>query len=175
MKYNAYKLNDNLFTFWFRFLSEASPLFEQGFYELVYDEIIHPDVQHYVSCTFEDICIQYLKRINGKGILPITFYNIGRWWGNNKIEKRQEEIDIMATDNKDSAIFGECKWTANPVDLSILNNLVQKSKQLPYGKKYYMLFSKSGFTNEVIEVTKENPDIFCFSLEDVELLLRSIN
>lgn len=77
------------------------------------------------------------------------FGRIGRWWGNNPEKKRQEEIDILAVD-EENAIFGECKWKNEPIGIGVLDELVQKSLLFNhYKNKYYMLFSKSGFTKEL--------------------------
>ena len=52
----------------------------------------------------------------------------------------------------ENAIFGECKWKNEPVGIVVLNELIEKSKLFKqYKNKYYMLFSKSGFTRELEE------------------------
>ena len=38
-------------------------------------------------------------------------------------EKRQAEIDILAEQDKNTALFGECKWTNEKVDLGVLETL----------------------------------------------------
>lgn len=68
---------------------------------------------------FEDICIQYMIRRNKTLSLPIMFNQIGRWWGNNPYERRQEEIDIIAK-SEESVIFGECEWENELIDLEKL-------------------------------------------------------
>ena len=45
------------------------------------------------------------------GNSPVEFSELGRWWGNDPIEKKQTEIDIMGEQDKQTALFGECKWT----------------------------------------------------------------
>ena len=51
----------------------------------------------------------------------------------------------MGTD-KDSALFAECKWTNEKVDLGILETLVERSDLFKFKKKHFYLFAKSGFT-----------------------------
>lgn len=118
-----------------------------GLSDIVYDKAIAPQLSNYMGQIFEQICTQYLIRENAKMALPFLFGRIGRWWGNNPDKKRQEEIDIIAVD-EDNAILGECKWRNEPVGIGVLNELAEKSKVFKQFKnKYYMLFSKSGFTN----------------------------
>ncbi len=62
----------------------------------------------------------------------------------------KEEIDIVAFDEKNIA-FIECKWTNKSVGLSVLNRLKEKSMLVNSSslKKYFILFSKSGFSNSL--------------------------
>ena len=164
---SIYKIKDNLFKFWFRFLSDAKPLIEQELYNEVYDNMIEPFLSQYAGSIFEEVCIQYLKKQNGKKILPFTFFEIGRWWGTNKIKKFEEEIDILAIDNKSNALIGECKWRNEKVDIGSVRNLIEKGSLLPYENKYYVLFSKSGFTDAVTAFVKNHPEMLCFELNQI--------
>ena len=108
-------------------MSNTTPLIEQKMYGTVFNDLIEPFLSQYISQIFEEVCIQFLERINGKEILPFTFYDIGRWWGSNRIKRREEEIDILAYDNKGNAMIGECKWRSEPADMEVLNTLIEKS------------------------------------------------
>lgn len=108
-----------------------------------------------------------MKHLNRKMKLPFDFENIGRWWGNNPLRKREEEIDILAY-NRESAVFGECKWRNEPVNIGIVNSLIEKSSILSYENKYYVLCSKCGFTDDVIKFAKSVENVFLFSLNDIE-------
>lgn len=80
---------------------------------------------------------------------------MGRWWGNDPIEKAQTEIDILGEQDKTTALFGECKWTNEKVDLGVLETLLHRSRLFPYSKVHYFLFSKSGFTKGCMEKASE--------------------
>jgi len=148
-----YRLSDNLFKFWYRFIFHNIGLTEQDESEFLYDSIIDADWSEYIGKNiFECICKQYLWKCNKKRLLPFVFSNIGRWWGNNPEKKRQEEIDIVAVNNKCEALFCECKWKNEQIGTSILEDLKEKSKLLSkYLPQKYILFSKAGFTNILIE------------------------
>ncbi len=74
----------------------------------------------YMGSVFEDICKQYLWKALKEGKTEVGFKNIGRWWGTNPKTRAQEEIDIMGEDlSENSALFAECKWTNEKVDLSV--------------------------------------------------------
>lgn len=52
----------------------------------------------------------------------------------------------MGEQDKDTAIFGECKWTNENVDVGILETLKTRSELFNYRSVQYYLFSKKGFT-----------------------------
>ncbi|WP_077369598.1 ATP-binding protein [Anaerosalibacter sp. Marseille-P3206] len=153
-----YSIKDPLFRFWYRFIFNNIGLIEQEMIDYVYEEKISPQLNDFLGNTFESICVDILKSKNKSMELPFVFENIGRWWGNNPIMKREEEIDILAI-SKDNALIGECKWRNQLLDMSVVNSLIEKSQALRYKNKYYVFFSKSGFTEEVISFSKHNKKI----------------
>ncbi len=161
-----YKLSDNMFRFWYRFVIDNNMNIEAGMKDYVYDERILPNMSDYMGHIFEDICIQYLCRKNKEFKLPFVFDRIGRWWGNNPIEKRQEEIDIVAYSGK-TAIFGECKWK-DTVGTDVLTALSAKAKIFSqFNKKHYYLFAKGGFSTDLIDLAKTSADIVLVDLNEI--------
>lgn len=154
-KKSIYSINDNMFRFWYRFVPENASMIARGAADLVYQRIA-PHLPEYMGKVFEEICKQYLWKLLLNEKSPVEFQSLGRWWGNDPIHKCQTEIDIMGEQDKDTALFAECKWTAEKVDLSILETLTVRSNLFPYLNKHFFLFSKSGFTqgcvNKAIEL-----------------------
>ena len=101
--------------------------------------------------------------------LPFPAGEFARWWGNNPKKKRQEEIDLMA-ENGSEAIFGECKWRNEPVDVDILETLQERSGLFHYQKQSYMIFSKSGFTEKLKLREQEEENVRLISFEDMNQL-----
>lgn len=155
---SIYLLEDQMFRFWYKFIPTNMSSIATGLSDIVYEKAIAPQLSDYMGQIFEQMCTQYLMKENAKPALPFVFGRIGRWWGNNPVQKRQEEIDILAVDEK-NAIFGECKWKNEPIGIGVLNELIKKSENFKqYKNKYYMLFSKAGFTKELKDavVSMEN-------------------
>lgn len=144
-----YSIEDNMFRFWYRFVPGNTSLISRGAADLAYSRIA-PELSAYMGGVFEEICKQYLWRLLLAGKCAVSFTELGRWWGTNPKTRTQEEIDIMGTD-KDSALFGECKWTNDKVDLGVLETLVERSSLFHFGKTHFYLFSKSGFTKGCID------------------------
>ena len=97
----------------------------------------------------------------------MEFTSLGRWWGNDPIEKAQTEIDILGEQDKMTALFGECKWTNEKVDLGVLETLLRRSHLFQYSRVHYFLFSKSGFTKGCMERAGELGNVALVSYEDM--------
>ncbi len=73
-------------------------------------------------------------------------------------------IDIMAIDEEEkNVLLGEVKWQKKPVGIKILVELrekVERIKTLSAFRKYFLLISKSGFTQAVQEMAGENVLLF---------------
>ena len=161
---SVYSIEDNMFRFWYRFVLENNSIIARGAADLVYKRI-EPQLSDYMGKIFEEICKQYLWKQLLSGNCLVEFSSLGRWWGNDPNEKSQTEIDIMGEQDKNTALFAECKWTNEKVDLGVLETLVKRSNLFPYKTKHYYLFSKSGFTKGCIDKAIElgNVSLVCYS------------
>ena len=140
-----YSVADNMFRFWYRFVPGNASVISRGAADLAYRRI-DPVLSDYMWAVFEEICKQYLWKLLLERKCAVDFTDIGRWWGTNPRTRQQVEIDIMGEEDKDTALFAECKWRNEKVDMEVLETLVERSKLFHYQKKHYYLFSKSGFT-----------------------------
>lgn len=163
---SVYSIEDNMFRFWHRFVLENNSVIARGATELVYKRI-EPQLSDYMGKVFEDICKQYLWKRLLAGECPVEFTSLGRWWGNDPIEKSQAEIDIIGEQDKATALFGECKWTNDKVDIGILETLVKRSRLFSYKKIYFYLFSKSGFTKGCIDEAKKMGNVTLVSYAEM--------
>jgi len=165
-KKSIYLLNDMMFRFWYRFVFPNMSSIVSGLGRAVYEAEVSGELSAYMGLVFEDICRQYLVEEAKKDKLPFLPGDIGRWWGNNPHEKRQEEIDIM-TFRKDRALFCECKWTNSPVDAPVFSDLKRKAELFSYGEKWLYIFSKSGFTPKLISDARGYENVKLVSLDDM--------
>lgn len=147
---SIYSIDDNMFRFWYRFVPENHSMIGRGAADLAYKRIA-PYLSDYMGKVFEEICKQYLWRLLLSGESPVQFKELGRWWGTDPFTRSQTEIDIMGEQDKDTALFGECKWTNEKVDVGVLETLIRRSKIFHYSKIHLYLFSKNGFTKGCVE------------------------
>ena len=161
-----YSLNDNMFLFWYRFVRPNISGIMRGVGDNIYNTLVKAQINDFMGGVFEEICQQYLYRPDIYDTLPFPIGNIGRWWGNNPKERRQEEIDLMSV-QEECVLFGECKWRNVPMDKDMLNTLMERGQLFHFEKKYYYLFSKSGFTQNVRAYAAGRQDVMLVAFEDM--------
>lgn len=145
-----YTIEDNMFRFWYRFIPINVSLIQNGMADRAYRRI-EKHIPDFMGQVFEDICKQWLWRENAKGRLPLEFVNLGRWWGNDPIKRQEIEIDILAYEDPDNALFGECKWTNEKVGVDVLETLIDRTRLFHYQNNHLYLFAKRGFTSGCLE------------------------
>lgn len=162
-----YRISDNMYRFWFAILNPNAALILNNGGDIIWNRI-QPIIPNYMGSIFEDICKQYLLRQLVQGKLPLIFSSIGRWWGNDPLNKTEVEIDLVAEQDRDNAIFAECKWTNEKVDAKILDKLDDLSRRLfHYQNRHLYIFSKSGFTDGCVERAKSFPSVHLVSFEEM--------
>ncbi len=163
-----YGISDFMFRFWYRYVFSNRTLVETGAQEALWKKRIEPDYNDYMGIIFEKICREYLMNQNAQGNLPILFTSIGRWWGTDPATHTQIEIDLIVNEGKDYLIC-ECKWRNEKLDLAVLKKLQKKAEvfRKDRGNTWYVLFSKSGFTDAVLEAAKQDEKIIHVDMEKI--------
>ena len=167
---SIYSIDDNMFRFWYRFIPEYSSVIARGAADMAYRRM-EPHLSDYMGNVFEEICKQYLWKLLLDGKSPVEFKELGRWWGTDPSAHSQAEIDIMGDQDKDTALFGECKWTNEKVEVGVLEKLAGRSKLFHYHKVYLYLFAKSGFTKGCIDKAKGLGNAMLVTYSDIQDLL----
>jgi uncharacterized protein len=166
----VYKISDNCFNFWYRFVFLNKPGIEQGIGDIILKNEVVPLISNYIGKpSFEEICKQYILRLNKNEKLPLLSTNFGSWWGVDKIEKKQSDIDIVAENKFNKQIlFGECKWRNNINHVDEINKLLNKNHLIPnYKEYYYMFFSKIPYSNKSKKLEKDFENLKLVVLDDL--------
>lgn len=162
-----YLLSDGIFRFWYKFIPSNIALIQQGKNEIAYN-IISEQLPAYTGFIFEDICKEYLWRINGTDKLPFIFSELGRWWGNDKRKKQETEVDIVAHDpTHKQLLLGECKWTNSLVDKDVLDDLLDQGALFTADAKFYYLFAKTGFTEKCRIAAQNQGNVILITFEEM--------
>ena len=73
----------------------------------------------------------------------------------------------MGEQDKKTALFVECKWTNEKVDLGVLETLIKRSKLFSYINVHLFLFSRSGFTKGCIDKANELGNVSLVTYADM--------
>jgi len=161
----AYRIQDKLrfvqpfMRFWFGFVSyyRQDLLLGKG------DKFLENFTQHYErlrSLVYEQLCNDLL----------LSYYedkeeilSSGSYWN------IYSEFDIFCVTKSKKIILGECKYKDRTVCKNELTKLKQKAAESGLKVDVYALFSKSGFSKELLSMKSES--LLLFDLGDLKVLL----
>ncbi|MCK4761582.1 MAG: ATP-binding protein [Candidatus Aminicenantes bacterium] len=163
-KKGLYYITDNFIEFWFKFIYPSRSYIELDDIEFVMEKIKRNFFDNHVSFVFERVCLQRMWQLNRQNEFAFKMQRIGKWWD------KDTEIDIVGLNSEEKAIiFGECKYLEKEVDVDLFYRLVQKADRVDWfrgeRREYYILFSKSGFTGRLRELSRDRGDIKLVSFE----------
>lgn len=170
-----YFISDNFVRFWFRYVYPYKGELELDNTQIVLDEIRKDFVQKFVAFAYEDICRSIFADLCREGAIDFVPSRIGAYWLNDL--DSDTEIDVMAVDHQNKRFFaGECKYHNKPVDAPVffaLRDKVQASGEIQKVWKSYQpifgIFSKSGFTQRLVDLGKENPQLFLINEDHLSI------
>jgi AAA+ ATPase superfamily predicted ATPase len=126
-----------------------------------YEELVAPELADYASPLFERLCQQALW-----GLIDRQFHDVGQWWF------KEHELDILGLTG-DGLVAGECKFTSQPVSEGVLADLERTASKVRWsdgpadGETLYVLFSRSGYTDDLKNATDTRDDVQLFDLSDL--------
>ena len=161
-----YFISDNFLRFWFRYVYPYKGELELDNMQISLDELDKDFKEMFVAFAYEDICKEIFARLCSDKAIDFTPSKIGSYWLNDKSGNTQ--IDVMAVDTVNKRLFaGECKYHNQPIDADVYFELVKKvdnSSEIKSAFKDYTViygvFSKSGFTSRMTDISNSNPNLF---------------
>lgn len=156
-KRGLYFINDNFIDFWFKFVYPYREQLELDNTEYVIENIKSKIVTNHISFIYEEVCRQILMDLIKTKEIDIQLDRIGKWWDS------KSEIDIVGiSKNTGHVVFGECKYSQRVVDIDVFFNLKKKAENIkvfPEQKELYILFSRTGFSERLLEFAKETENL----------------
>ncbi len=161
----SYRVQDKLrfvqpfMRFWFGFVTyyRKDLLLGKG------DDFLENFEKHYErlrSLVYEQLCDALLVEYYAK---KTPLVSGGSFWNIHS------EFDILAVSSIKEIILGECKYKERKVCKNELTKLKLKAEESGINVDIYALFSKSGFSNELLHIQDEN--LLLFDLNDLNSLL----
>ena len=170
-----YRLTDNFFRFWYAFVFTNYSELESGDADGVFEYAIKPNLHEFASFAFEDVCREYIRKMQRAGKLPFRYQRMGRWWGKttvrrkDKTEVQETEIDLLAVSQKaDQYLVGECKFKGRTFSYAeYLDTSAKLSQQKEKAEFFYYLFSESGFDDNLTAEAEKNDHLTLVGLGNV--------
>ncbi len=159
-KIARYKIKDNFFKFWYRFVYPFQEQIQARIIEPPMNKI-YKEFDDYCGRIFEYIVAEFFLFMRGKRIknMKIEFEDYGKWWEND------EDIDLVLK-SKRSTFFVEVKFKNELIGSKTFEELKEKSlKTSARGKFKFILVSKKGFEKELIE--RNIPNLLLISLNEI--------
>lgn len=168
-----YFIADNFIRFWFKYVYPYKGELELDNMQIVLEEMKKDFETKFVAFAYEDICKDIFANLCKRGVIDFVPSRIGAYWLNDYTG--DTEIDVMAVDNQNKRIFaGECKYHRNPVDASVYYALKEKvldageiRKSYPVYDVIYGVFSKSGFTQRMLDAARETSNLVLVNEDNV--------
>ncbi len=141
----GYFISDNLSLFYYKYIFRNISRMNIMDSEVFYNKYIKEDFEtQYVPKIFEDICKQYLVRLNRAGSMDEPFEKIGKYYYDDPVNKTNGEFDLVTLDDK-GYIFYEAKFRKEPVTESMIREEIMQVNQTGFSCYKYGFISKSGF------------------------------
>ena len=160
-KKTIYRITDNFFRFWYRFIPSSMLQIQIGSMEKAYDAAVGSYLSDYMGQVFEDICRQYLVRYADD--LPFIIGEIGEWWGTHPLLKKEAQMDIVAVELRsnnvtggEKYIIGSCKYRnekIGPEEFDLIRDYSSVFTKAD-DERFYYIFSKSGFRDSLYALQK---------------------
>lgn len=156
-KRGLYFIKDKFINFWFNFVYPYRNFIEMNNKTFVLEKIENNLIDNHVSFVYEDICKKKVLDLSANNFFNKNIIKVGSFWNNNF------ELDILGVDIKQNPVlFGECKYQKNKVGKEVLNKLKFKAEKISSKEKVYVIFSKSGFRKDLLDLSEKENNIFLF-------------
>jgi hypothetical protein len=161
----SYRIQDKLrfvqpfMRFWFGFVSYYKKDLLQGD-ATAFLENFKKHYERLRTLVYEQLCDALLVK-HYENSTPLLSH--GSYWN------QHSEFDILAITKDKKLILGECKYKERKVCKNELGKLKAKALQSGIKVDIYALFSKSGFSNELLGM--KDAKLLLFDLSDLEVLL----
>lgn len=162
-----YVIGDCFTAFWYGFIFGEAGVTAFADEEQLAQEILgSAKFAHFMEQVFARICREFLTRKACRGELPFNPSFIGRWWGNDPKGAEQTTVEILLMDStRKRALLAASKYKYEPFGRNELEMLFEQGKLFPrISELYFCVFSRSGFTEQVKQISRSRQDLVLYDL-----------
>lgn len=168
-----YRIKDNLFRFWYRFVPPNMVPIQSGYMDKIYDRAVESALNDYMGLIFEFMAREWLLEHMDQLAFPLR--QIGEWWGTLPNEHREAQLDVVGIGVKgqnepaaEKYLIGSCKYRNAPIGPDELELIVSYAGAFSTAQDTcdYWIFSKGGFEPTLRQAEKEGR-VHLVSLEEM--------
>ncbi len=149
-----YEIGDPMLRFWYSFVFDNLERIKING-SFVFDSL-KEEIDDFIDFGFEDVSRMFMDEWNKEGKLGDVFNPFKLFKAEKSILNRSVEIDGLS-DNGKTLIVMECKYRKTKFTLSMFIHLVESASVFPSMlKREYYLFSKSGFSSDLLQLTRDD-------------------
>ena len=156
----VYNIKSNLLKFYYEVIYKHTPTIEFYSASSAYDDALDA-MNDYFDRAFKTICMDYVT-------LKYTYRYAG------KIRKKDDSLDSnvdfvvgISENGVGRTIIAKCKLDGEPISLEDFKRSRESGNRTQGINRMYMMFSGCGFTDELVEEAKIDPNIKLVTLEDI--------
>jgi len=146
--------------FWFYFIAPHFKELQANQYENFFKDL-EKKQNSYTSLVFEELSEMLLNY----NLRDAEILSSGSYWDANV------EIDILTITKDERTYVAECKWTNHKVNKKEWHKVLEKCKKLDIEPTQVILFSKRGFSKELMQ--NQGKDLALYSTPDFDALVKS--
>ena len=146
--------------FWFYFIAPEIKNIKNRDYTRLFLKL-DTQLSSYTSLVFEELS-EVLLNYN---LRESQIISSGSYWDANI------EIDILTITDDEKIYVGECKWKNHKINKKELHKLTEKCEKLKITPDQILLFSKRGFSKELMQL--QGSTLALYSVEDFHALLKN--
>lgn len=145
-KKTGYFISDQLCCFYYKYIFRNASRMNVMDAEFFCEKYIWEDFEtRHVPKAFEEICRQYLIRMNRSGRMEEPFERIGKYYFDDPVNRRNGEFDIVTLDDR-GYVFYEAKFRKERVTDSMIREEMEQVRNTGLRCYKYGFISRSGFS-----------------------------
>jgi AAA+ ATPase superfamily predicted ATPase len=163
-RWGAYHLRDPFYRFWHQWVLPNEDYLAIGRRQEEVADQIRQALPRIVAPIWEEVARHHVLVASADRVIPFHFEEIGSWWSGDA------QIDVVGVNRAERRVlFGEAKWTREPMTESVLEKLIDRGNRWLGGDTgwdvHYALFARE--FGQVRESAGQEPGFYFFRPEDV--------
>jgi AAA+ ATPase superfamily predicted ATPase len=163
-RWGTYHLRDPFFRFWHRWVLPHEDYLTIGRRQGEVADQVRRAMPRIVAPVWEEVARRHLLLASAEDAIPIRFEEIGSWWSS------RAQIDVVGVNRAERRVlFGEAKWTREPLTEGVLDTLIDRGNHWLGGDTgwdvHYALFGRE--FGQVREQAGQEPGFYFFTPADI--------